>query len=472
MATISRQELFERVWAQPVTKVAAEFGISDNGLRKICDRHDIPVPSRGYWAQVQSGRSFPRPKLRPVRDPSLEEVLVVGVPVPPAVATAISEAKARVAAVVAEKPPRRKAITVPVQPAEDAPDSHDAPPAPNAGGTPEHPKLLPTRKALVREKPDEKGFVHAKGRGVVPATVAPASVERLLAWLSDFLHFAEGQGARFHRKDDQVSLIVDEEEIPFSVEEKADRTPHTPTRAELAHKASRTWASPNWTPWPKYDHTPSGKLALVIEAYAAAGLRSTFGETATRRLSDMSGDILAAFIARAALMKENRRKAEIAQREAEAAQRRRERRKAFDQCEEQREKFVGLIADKLAERARLVAVLAHAEEASGEDRERLAAMAAWLRRRLAVVDALLSPTFLDISARYAKIDFDEARAAAAPRELGWYYPPAVELQLWAIDEANNKANGQSAYAWARDQGLVPDVERDPPELDADGGNRT
>lgn len=61
MRTISREDLFEDSWTRPLSRIAAEFGVSDTALRKMCDRHDIPTPGRGYWAQVASGKSFPRP---------------------------------------------------------------------------------------------------------------------------------------------------------------------------------------------------------------------------------------------------------------------------------------------------------------------------------------------------------------------------------------------------------------------------
>lgn len=46
---ISREELFEKVWAQPTTKLAQEFGISDVALGKICKKLNIPRPPQGYW---------------------------------------------------------------------------------------------------------------------------------------------------------------------------------------------------------------------------------------------------------------------------------------------------------------------------------------------------------------------------------------------------------------------------------------
>lgn len=44
----TRQEIYDQVWTRPMTKVAAELGISDVALKKICVKLRIPVPGRGY----------------------------------------------------------------------------------------------------------------------------------------------------------------------------------------------------------------------------------------------------------------------------------------------------------------------------------------------------------------------------------------------------------------------------------------
>jgi hypothetical protein len=54
---LSRQQLYELVWLKPITKLAREFGLSDVGLAKICRRHGIPLPERGYWARVDAGQA-------------------------------------------------------------------------------------------------------------------------------------------------------------------------------------------------------------------------------------------------------------------------------------------------------------------------------------------------------------------------------------------------------------------------------
>ena len=55
-AELTREELHAQVWAEPMTKLAQRYGLSDRGLAKVCTRMGIPVPGRGYWARVQSGQ--------------------------------------------------------------------------------------------------------------------------------------------------------------------------------------------------------------------------------------------------------------------------------------------------------------------------------------------------------------------------------------------------------------------------------
>lgn len=61
--TLTREELYEKVWSTPMQKLACEFGFSDVGFAKLCHRHQIPVPPRGYWARVHVGQSVKRTPL-------------------------------------------------------------------------------------------------------------------------------------------------------------------------------------------------------------------------------------------------------------------------------------------------------------------------------------------------------------------------------------------------------------------------
>jgi len=61
--TVSRRALYDLVWSKAVTKLAADFGLSDVGFAKLCKRNNIPRPPRGYWAMLQVGKAPPKPRL-------------------------------------------------------------------------------------------------------------------------------------------------------------------------------------------------------------------------------------------------------------------------------------------------------------------------------------------------------------------------------------------------------------------------
>ncbi len=54
---ITRKELYDLVWAEPMTSICARFGLSDNGLRKHCKSMNIPTPPVGYWSKLKHGKS-------------------------------------------------------------------------------------------------------------------------------------------------------------------------------------------------------------------------------------------------------------------------------------------------------------------------------------------------------------------------------------------------------------------------------
>lgn len=45
---LSRQELYDLVWNEPLSKVAPRFGLSGPGPKKVCMRHQILTRGRGY----------------------------------------------------------------------------------------------------------------------------------------------------------------------------------------------------------------------------------------------------------------------------------------------------------------------------------------------------------------------------------------------------------------------------------------
>lgn len=63
MYKITRIDLYNMVWKKSMLKVSKELGISDRGLAKICNKHNIPTPYVGYWAKKENGYKVKQPSL-------------------------------------------------------------------------------------------------------------------------------------------------------------------------------------------------------------------------------------------------------------------------------------------------------------------------------------------------------------------------------------------------------------------------
>ena len=61
--TYKREKLYKEVWANPVVKVAAQYGVSDVAIHKICKKLNVPTPPLGYWAKVNAGAKVPKTSL-------------------------------------------------------------------------------------------------------------------------------------------------------------------------------------------------------------------------------------------------------------------------------------------------------------------------------------------------------------------------------------------------------------------------
>ena len=72
----TRARLFDEIWSEPMGTVAGRYGLTGNGLAKICDRLDIPRPPRSHWTRSAETREE-RPAL-PLPPIGLSENFALG----------------------------------------------------------------------------------------------------------------------------------------------------------------------------------------------------------------------------------------------------------------------------------------------------------------------------------------------------------------------------------------------------------
>jgi hypothetical protein len=72
--TLTRAQLHELVWSEPMRRLAPRFGLSNVGLAKVCKRHMVPYPKRGYWAKFAAGQNPRKIDLPTISAKSLDRI--------------------------------------------------------------------------------------------------------------------------------------------------------------------------------------------------------------------------------------------------------------------------------------------------------------------------------------------------------------------------------------------------------------
>ena len=290
---VTREELFRQVWARPVMQVARDYGISNVALKKICKRHDIPVPGRGYWARRAAGKKV-APAPRVGSGGAGEPITIRGNQLPD-MPESVKEARRR--AHERERRPENR-IDVAAAPVEL------------------HPAVATTWDALDQADPSGIGLVAVSGPGVFQVDVARENVPRAMLFLHTLVTAAGERGYRVEAWDSALAFVVDGQAVEFKLQELVSQTPHVPSEEEKL--AVRKWEATirrfsgvkgvsDMVPQPvisAVDFSPSGRLqvALAEDQDRGRGLRRVFSDGETQRLEKQGNAILEGLAVWAAVM--------------------------------------------------------------------------------------------------------------------------------------------------------------------------
>ncbi|MCU0510732.1 MAG: hypothetical protein MUC34_20645 [Anaerolineae bacterium] len=64
---VTREDLYELVWREPMLRVAERHAVSSSFLARVCSVMNVPRPPRGYWAKLEFGKAGPQPALPEAR---------------------------------------------------------------------------------------------------------------------------------------------------------------------------------------------------------------------------------------------------------------------------------------------------------------------------------------------------------------------------------------------------------------------
>lgn len=267
--SLSREELYEKVWSIPMSKLCKEFALSDRGLAKVCIRHDIPIPGRSYWRKKSLGQSPPRLPLA-----KLEEQFPIELSTP--------------------KP--KSDLQLPEIPLIKVPAKLSNP----------HPLVLATRDGIeskfkIMDRPNRKIL-----GGLLEISVYKGSTSRALRILDAIIKEIEARGGSVEARDGTY-LSIKGQSFKIHVHELTKRVEHIPSSND----------KPNHY-YPRYNFIPTGSLVFTIDAQHD-GLTNIFKDDKSK-LEDQIGEIIRNLDVFADIYKQRaieRRKAEILSRERE-----------------------------------------------------------------------------------------------------------------------------------------------------------
>lgn len=75
MLSISRKDLYEKLWTIGTTKTAKELNVPYNKLKIACTGNDIPLPTASYWSSLHMG--IEKPVQPPLSNPNDNRIVVI-----------------------------------------------------------------------------------------------------------------------------------------------------------------------------------------------------------------------------------------------------------------------------------------------------------------------------------------------------------------------------------------------------------
>jgi hypothetical protein len=252
-STWNRQELYEKVWQFPLRKLAAEYGISDVGLAKVCRKLAIPLPGLGHWTKIACGHSIARPPLLEIKNVPvlIRQIRQSETPILAADAPELEKIE-RIAAT--PTPLVTKAMLV-------------------------HPLIEKTRSLLneARSKDGEKLWASHEPEWL-DLRVTKNCLARTLRIMAVIIHMLEQEGFKLiveKKTSESTSAIVYGETIRFGVIEKSRQVKPSPKPS-----ASSPYS------YNPIRLEPTGVLAIEIWNYYGGGLRKTWRDRESARLEE------------------------------------------------------------------------------------------------------------------------------------------------------------------------------------------
>ena len=278
---VERQVLYEQVWAQPMTKVAKEYGISNVALAKICKKLNVPCPWRGYWRRKETGKLVKPLPLPPNSDPTKQVATIHRTIRPDAVVQMSEDAVLRINT---EQIAEQKI---------EVPDRLTSP----------HHLLKAHLEEWRSPKVDDYGAIWSGDIRQLNIRVSPKSLARALRIMDTLFKALEARGHHVGIQEGyqrSLGVRIDGEPIEFGLEERFQR---------IAHPDQNNPRLESWMR-KRYLYIPTSSLFLKIVAWGIDGFQKSWSDGKTAKLEACLNDFIVGLLKVAEAAKARRLKQE------------------------------------------------------------------------------------------------------------------------------------------------------------------
>jgi hypothetical protein len=304
-AVLTREQLYDLVWSKPISQLEQSHGFAEGSLAKLCARHKIPTPPRGYWTQVHAGQAPTRARLPRSDDEAKIHLPSVREPVDAAAEAADAGDDDRIA--VSERLSAPSAI------------------------------IAEARDALRDAQKGDNGMLKCP-KGCWQLTVSRKALGLALRVADALFKACEKRGWPVRLEGDRAVVTVASIPIAVTISESSDRS-------EAPPEPKPGYYSFHYNRNNSYVYRPSGRLTVTIEETQRGyqpGVRRNWHGTAGKPVEAKLASVLVGMTRLAMAVRADNE--ERARREQEAA----ERQRAAEMARIERERMQRAIAEENA----------------------------------------------------------------------------------------------------------------------------
>ncbi len=269
-----REELYDQVWATPMSELAKSHGISDVALAKICKKLGVPRPGRGYWARKSARAKVKKKPLRVLKKGELEEYRIERW-IDPLADAEIGE-EATLLLQKHDDPANE------IQVAEELQNPH---------------RLIRKSAGALRRQSKSQDLLRQK-RPCLDITASRGALDRALCVMDALLKAMEargltveltepepipasGYGRQAYTKPSKTRVRILDSVISLGIGEGVDITKIGPKRS--SRSSDDSWF---YSPRSEYHHEPNGKLALKLKSHVLGVRRETWADGKRQRIEN------------------------------------------------------------------------------------------------------------------------------------------------------------------------------------------